>query len=299
MLRSAESYTTLPTLQGEEGDVAELPTELTQEEADHIHLLQDIVSEGQLDSSLVTLSRMPRHKWQTLINLETITARNKPKEAPKAPEAAPFFLPTLPGTETRFDFASAVQAGKKQNDEQAEGDGRKGRKLGYQEMEIDSELVSMLKRGSADDACEFAPLYTTLLFGTANGMPPSDEAFFARLFSLTPSALDVEIRSLATERELILFIEALTARIKSRRDFEAVQAVMNVFLSAHSEVLIGEGESAGMDEDGINGEGHDTDEVKEALTALLDAQAKETKAIGHLVRSSLGMVAWARGVPVV
>jgi U3 small nucleolar RNA-associated protein 21 len=28
--------------------------------------------------------------------------RNKPKEPPKAPEQAPFFLPTLPGVETRF-----------------------------------------------------------------------------------------------------------------------------------------------------------------------------------------------------
>lgn len=28
--------------------------------------------------------------------------RNKPKEAPKVPEQAPFFLPTLPGVEPRF-----------------------------------------------------------------------------------------------------------------------------------------------------------------------------------------------------
>jgi U3 small nucleolar RNA-associated protein 21 len=142
-------------LQGEEGDMADLPTELTEEEADHIHLLQDIASEGQLESSLVTLTLMPRHKWQTLINLETITARNKPKEAPKAPEAAPFFLPTLPGTETRYDFASTVEAGKKSSTEQDREDERKGRKLGYQDMEIDSQLVSMLRQGSTDDACEY------------------------------------------------------------------------------------------------------------------------------------------------
>lgn len=294
----AAAHASMPTLQGEEGDVTDLPTELTQEETDHLHLLRDIASEGQLDSSLVTLSLMPRHKWQTLINLETITARNKPKEAPKAPEAAPFFLPTLPGTETRFDFAGTVEAGKKAAGDQNGEDERRGRKLAFQDMEIDSELVSMLKRGSESDACKscIQQVCTCIL---ADDFHVSDEAFFTRLFSLTPSALDVEIRSLATENELILFIKALTARLKSRKDFEAVQAVMNVFLTAHSEVLIGEGEEPSfgddMEEDGTKG----ADDLKKALQDMLDVQVKETKAIGNLVRSSLGMVAWARGVPVV
>ena len=30
--------------------------------------------------------------------------RNKPKEPPKPPEKAPFFIPTLPGVEHRFDL---------------------------------------------------------------------------------------------------------------------------------------------------------------------------------------------------
>ena len=29
--------------------------------------------------------------------------RNKPKEPPKAPKSAPFFLPTVPGVEFKFD----------------------------------------------------------------------------------------------------------------------------------------------------------------------------------------------------
>lgn len=134
-------------------------------------------------------------------------------------------------------------------------------------------------------------------------MLSADETFFNRLFGLTPSALDVEIRSLATEQELILFIRALTARLKSRKDFEAVQAVMNVFLTAHSEVLIGEGTDpafgSGMEAEDGDEEAKNGDELRNALQEMLDTQIKETKAIGNLVRSSLGMVAWARGVPVV
>jgi len=39
------------------------------------------------------------------LNLEVIQQRNKPKEPPKPVEQAPFFLPTLPGVETRFTYA--------------------------------------------------------------------------------------------------------------------------------------------------------------------------------------------------
>jgi U3 small nucleolar RNA-associated protein 21 len=71
---------------------------------------QDIyTTPEQLGEELLTLSLMPRSRWQTLLNLDIIRARNKPKEAPKAPEQAPFFLPTVTslddGLGTRFDIA--------------------------------------------------------------------------------------------------------------------------------------------------------------------------------------------------
>jgi U3 small nucleolar RNA-associated protein 21 len=56
----------------------------------------------QLDGELITLTLLPRSRWQTLLNLEVIQQRNKAKEPPKPLEKAPFFLPTLPGVETRF-----------------------------------------------------------------------------------------------------------------------------------------------------------------------------------------------------
>jgi U3 small nucleolar RNA-associated protein 21 len=48
------------------------------------------------------MTLLPRARWQTLLNLDVIQQRNKPKEPPKPIEKAPFFLPTLPGVETRF-----------------------------------------------------------------------------------------------------------------------------------------------------------------------------------------------------
>lgn len=90
---------------------------------------QDIFgSVPDVDGEVVTLTLLPRSRWQTLLNLDVIQVivsrlppvlaysthygnqrRNKPKEPPKAPEKAPFFLPTLPGVETRFMVQEKVQ----------------------------------------------------------------------------------------------------------------------------------------------------------------------------------------------
>lgn len=52
-------------------------------------------SVAPLGDSLITLSTAPRALWHSLFNLELIKKRNKPIEPPKAPEKAPFFLPTM------------------------------------------------------------------------------------------------------------------------------------------------------------------------------------------------------------
>jgi len=49
----------------------------------------------QLSADMMTLSMVPKSRWQTLLHLDAIKERNKPKEAPKLPEKAPFFLPSL------------------------------------------------------------------------------------------------------------------------------------------------------------------------------------------------------------
>ncbi|KAJ1845509.1 rRNA-processing protein utp21, partial [Coemansia sp. RSA 2708] len=56
----------------------------------------------QLTDNMVTLSTQPRSKWQALLSLSTIKKRNQPEKAPRAPEQAPFFLPSVAGVEQRF-----------------------------------------------------------------------------------------------------------------------------------------------------------------------------------------------------
>jgi len=56
------------------------------------------LSLDQLSKDMMTLSVVPKSRWQTLIHLDLIKARNKPTEAPKLPEKAPFFLPSIDST---------------------------------------------------------------------------------------------------------------------------------------------------------------------------------------------------------
>lgn len=70
--------------------------------------------------------------------------RNKPKEAPKVPEKAPFFLPTLPGVETRFapeakEYAKETKA---------------TRRLETAKVGTESVFCQKLKAEQSDGDCE-------------------------------------------------------------------------------------------------------------------------------------------------
>jgi U3 small nucleolar RNA-associated protein 21 len=103
----------------------------------------------QLTEGLLTLSLMPRSRWQTLLNLETIRQRNKPKEPPKAPEKAPFFLPTVSGLETRFDLSSH-----KEN-----GDEDTGTRLVPIGDFMESEFTRRLGKENEEGDCELQSLF--------------------------------------------------------------------------------------------------------------------------------------------
>ncbi|KAI4140223.1 MAG: hypothetical protein L6R39_005890, partial [Caloplaca ligustica] len=91
---------TLPTTSGEGGrallDAAfEKEDDARPEEDDEDFLPEPTPSDiDTISKDLLTLSLVPKARWQTLLHLQTIKARNKPTEPPKAPEKAPFFLPS-------------------------------------------------------------------------------------------------------------------------------------------------------------------------------------------------------------
>ena len=107
-----------------------------------------------------------------------------------------------------------------------------------------------------------------------------DELFFAHLKSLTPPAIDLELRtSLVLPSAQLLFIHALTQRLRSHKDFEAVQALLAVFLRPYGEAVIGEGD---------DGKG------KKALEDLLEVQRVEAGRVMRMVTASLGTLSFVR-----
>ncbi|RDB22141.1 U3 small nucleolar RNA-associated protein 21 [Hypsizygus marmoreus] len=198
----------------------------------------------QLDGELITLTLLPRARWQTLLNLEVIQQRNKPKEPPKAPEKAPFFLPTLPGVEPRF----APETKPKDTE----------------------KPTRRLEKAAASLESTF---YQKLL---ADDRAGDYETFFTFAKSLSPAALDLEIRSLVTLESLGVFVNALTRRLLTHRDFEAVQAFQNVFLSIHGDVVIA------------------NEELQQGLEELLAVQRKESQRVLELIASSLGTLGFVR-----
>ncbi|KKA30329.1 hypothetical protein TD95_002263 [Thielaviopsis punctulata] len=203
------AVTSAPTASGE-GSTALLEAALeddTETEKD------DVVAPtlDQLSSDMMTLSLVPKARWQTLLHLDLIKQRNKPKEAPKIPEAAPFFLPSVGAN------------------------GKPPAKIEGEKTEPESRITK-LERMRAEEV-----FTEKLLEGYSTG---SYTEFIEYLKSLSPSTADFELRSLSpgssgeAGNELLHFIRALTQRLKERRDYELMQAWMSVFLRLHSDSVM-------------------------------------------------------------
>ncbi|KAG7447991.1 Utp21-domain-containing protein [Guyanagaster necrorhizus] len=234
--------TALPSMQGtSEDEVLDSLSPLSaQKESTDV-----FITAPQLDGELITLTLLPRSRWQTLLNLEVIQHRNKPIEPPKPPEKAPFFLPTLPGVETRFDVKTAEKETSKKSTRRLEN------AAGHSQSQFHRQMISESREGDY-------------------------ETFFNLIKSLSPAALDLEIRTLISLDSLQLFIHSLRQRLFSHNDFEAIQALQNVFLRIHGDVLI------------------ENSELQSDMMKLLEVQRKESERVLELIASSLGTLGFIR-----
>lgn len=221
------------------------------------------------------MSLVPRTRWQTLLNLDAIRARNKPREAPKAPEKAPFFLPSLNGN------PSASAAVDPLTGKPAEVDAPDALTLAAERDRILRVDPSALTGESK---------FTTLLRDTEH-----PEKFVDHLKTLSPSSADMEIRSLHEGEEMVNFVEALTGRLKTRRDWELGMAWMSVFLKVHGGVVMEEGEEQEVGVWGAeDGEGDWRERLREALERWKSVQAGEQKRLSDRVGFCLGVAEFLR-----
>merc|ERR1712029_175347 len=173
--------------------------------------------EAKQIEQLVTLSNLPSSRWQHLLKLDVIKARNKPLNPVVKPVSAPFFLPTVPtlGGELKFVLP-----------EEKESDGLPGSKL--------------LTSTSADLERNYSEFGRKLLAFGDEGDETSAEQLMDMLRDKGPSAIEVELQNLAPEgggsTEVMAKFLRLTARCLSTKfNYELTQAYLALFLKLHSD----------------------------------------------------------------
>ncbi|KAG9487945.1 hypothetical protein GDO78_007643 [Eleutherodactylus coqui] len=166
--------------------------------------MMEYESPEQLAEQLVTLSVLPESRWKNLLNLDVIKKRNKPKEPPKIPKSAPFFIPTLPGLIPRFGS-------------EAQDESPQSKIVSFGVLEQKSafcvQLEESLNNNNYDD-----PLKTVKALG--------------------PSGIETEIRNLAPEgggsvEVMQSFLKMIGRMLETKLDFELAQAYLALFLKIH------------------------------------------------------------------
>lgn len=181
----------------------------------------------QLSSEMMTLSLVPKSRWQTLLHLDLIRQRNKPTEAPKAPEKAPFFLPPVGETKEAANVDSAEP---------------ESRITKFDRARSEEAFSAKLRKGAESGDCKLTVSRRCLIIAFTDIMR-LDSDFIEHLKSLSPSTADLELRSLSPaddeeSNELVQFIRALTQRLIERRDYELTQAWMTVFLRLQFDIVM-------------------------------------------------------------
>lgn len=189
---------------------------------DSKHSIHHYETLDQIDSSLMTLSLQPRNKLNTLINLDTIKQRNKPKEAPKKPENAPFFLQL---TGEKIGDEAAVREGAVKSSNSTDNN---------QTEETEDSLNPLKPVGSVN----FESTFTRLL--REGSVSQEFTEFLTYLSNASPSVTDLEIKSINTQpplTEISSFIDALTQGYKQNQNVELIEAWLNMLLKNHGDVI--------------------------------------------------------------
>lgn len=151
---------------------------------------------------------------------------------------------------------------------------------------LEESRVSRLQlEGQAGSQTQFSALLSS-------GSECNDyEAFIEYLKSLSPAKADLQIRSLepvmrSEHNELADFVAALTQRLKTKRDFELVNAWMAVFLRIHSDTI----SSIGEDVDQVPG----GRVLLKRLGEWKVEQQKESNRLSEMIGQCRGIVGFLR-----
>nr|XP_028604268.1 WD repeat-containing protein 36 [Podarcis muralis] len=200
------SVVTLPgTCPAQDVDVTEEEEEISDE-------MIEYDSPEQLGEALVTLSMLPKSRWKNLLNLDIIKQKNKPKEPPKVPKSAPFFIPTIPGLIPQYASIEHENGGQQ------------------------SKVVNL---GVLAQKSEFYLKLEEALINSDYKSP------LRILKDMGPSNTEAELRGLSPDgggsvRVMQSFLRMIEATLTTKCDFELAQAYLALFLKLHLKILSSE-----------------------------------------------------------
>jgi len=198
------SLISLPTISGNVSEDNENPKDMDENE-----LWGELEIKESLSEELITLSRLSKSKWKTLVNLDIINERNKPEKPPDTQKLAPFILPTMAGLEPRFTSLN-------EENNIFEG-GSKIINIG--KSGIQSKFLKVVK----DDMQKGDFLET-----------------MNQLKSMSPSAIDFEIRALGYDNnfeDITLILKFIKIHLTKKQNFDIIQAFLAIFLKVHMEMI--------------------------------------------------------------
>ncbi|GAB0087952.1 WD repeat-containing protein 36 [Sergentomyia squamirostris] len=163
----------------------------------------------QLDPDLVTMSTATSSRWQNIFHLDLLKKHGRPRNPVNTEKNVPFFLPTIPGLEFKFDLSAATDQG-------------------------DSSKVIIPKNFN-----NFT-VFGQLLHDTTDG--GSLQPAIDHIVKLGPSMVNFEIKSLSPDAagsvELMeQFLYMILDMLNSNLNFELAQTYLAVFLREHGDLV--------------------------------------------------------------
>ena len=264
------------------------------------------------EAGLITLSGLPPAHWKNLFHLELVKQRNKPKEAPKKPPSAPFFLQWRGAESATGDpFGGGTQdKGNAQNGDAAEWDavwsddddeGNQSKATSGNPPSRDDSNKRVRDHGKVESVDETKRRkishHRSYLASLLDDCSSDHRIENSRKFqpvteyisTLGPSAIDVALSSLCNgmhdlEEGLPLLVLAsswLLEACQSRERYDAVNAYLHRFLYLHASVIANIDSSS----DGADELQHDDahklqrETLLGSIASLRDAQRKSSETL--------------------